>query len=83
MGKQWKQCQTFFWGAPKSLQMVIAARAVCGTCGCFQKMHGGVIAPSFGAFPHRVAFKVVCVKIYMQVKNQKLELDMEQQTGSK
>ena len=25
MEKQWKQCQTFFWGAPKSLQMVIAA----------------------------------------------------------
>ena len=25
MGKQWKQCQTLFWGAPKSLQMVIAA----------------------------------------------------------
>ena len=25
MGKQWKQCQTFFGGAPKSLQMVIAA----------------------------------------------------------
>ena len=24
-GEQWKQCQTFFWGAPKSLQMVIAA----------------------------------------------------------
>ena len=23
--KEWKQCQTFFWGAPKSLQMVIAA----------------------------------------------------------
>ena len=23
--KQWKQCQTLFWGAPKSLQMVIAA----------------------------------------------------------
>ena len=21
----WKQCQTLFWGAPKSLQMVIAA----------------------------------------------------------
>ena len=20
MGKQWKQCQTLFWGAPKSLQ---------------------------------------------------------------
>ena len=25
MGKQWKQCQTIFWGAPKSLQMVIVA----------------------------------------------------------
>ena len=23
-GKQWEQCQTLFWGAPKSLQMVIA-----------------------------------------------------------
>ena len=25
MGKQGKQCQTLFWGAPKTLQMVIAA----------------------------------------------------------
>ena len=25
MGKQWKQCQTLFWGASKSLQMVTAA----------------------------------------------------------
>ena len=25
IGKQWKQCQTLFFGAPKSLQMVIAA----------------------------------------------------------
>ena len=25
MGKQYKQCQTLFWGAPKSLKMVIAA----------------------------------------------------------
>ena len=24
-GEQWKQCQTLFWGAPKSLQMVTAA----------------------------------------------------------
>ena len=24
-GKQWKQCQALFWGAPKSLQMVITA----------------------------------------------------------
>ena len=25
MGKQWKQCQTLFFGAPKSLQMATAA----------------------------------------------------------
>ena len=25
MGKQWKQCQSLFWGAPKSLRMVTAA----------------------------------------------------------
>ena len=25
MGKQWKQWLTLFWGAPKSLQMVVAA----------------------------------------------------------
>ena len=25
MGKQWKQCQTLFFGAPKSLPMVTAA----------------------------------------------------------
>ena len=25
MGKQWKQRQTLFWGAPKSLQVVTAA----------------------------------------------------------
>ena len=25
MGKEWKQCQTLFFGAPKSLQMVTAA----------------------------------------------------------
>ena len=25
VGKQWKQCETLFWGAPKSLQMVTVA----------------------------------------------------------
>ena len=28
MGNQWKQCQTLFWGAPKSLQMVTTAMKV-------------------------------------------------------
>ena len=31
-GKQWKQCQTLFLGAPKSLQMVIAAMKLKDTC---------------------------------------------------
>ena len=29
MGKQWKQCQTLFFEAPKSLQMVTAAMKRC------------------------------------------------------
>ena len=32
MRKQWKQCQTLFLGAPKSLQMVIAAMKLKDTC---------------------------------------------------
>ena len=32
MGKQWKQCQILFWGAPKSLQMVTAAMKSKDTC---------------------------------------------------
>ena len=32
MGKQWKQWQTLFSWAPKSLQMVIAARKLKDTC---------------------------------------------------
>ena len=31
-GKQWKQCQTLFLGAPKSLQMVIAAMKLKDAC---------------------------------------------------
>ena len=31
-GKQWKQWQTLFWGAPKSLQMVIAAMKLKDAC---------------------------------------------------
>ena len=30
MGKQWKQCQTLFWGDPKSLQMMITAMKLKG-----------------------------------------------------
>ena len=31
-GEKWKQCQTLFWGTPKSLQMVIAAIKLKDTC---------------------------------------------------
>ena len=32
MGKQWKQRQTLFWGAPKSLKMVTAAMKLEDAC---------------------------------------------------
>ena len=31
-GKQWKECQTLFFWAPKSLQMVTAAMKLKDTC---------------------------------------------------
>ena len=38
MGKQWKQWQTLFWGAPKSLQMVIAAMKLKDACSLEEKL---------------------------------------------
>ena len=38
MGKQWKQCQTLFFGAPKSLQMVIAPMKLKGTYSLEEKL---------------------------------------------
>ena len=37
-GKQWKQCQTLFWGAPKSLQMVTAAMKLKDSCSLEEKL---------------------------------------------
>ena len=37
-GKQWKQCQTLFWGAPKSLQMVTAAMTLKDTYSLEEKL---------------------------------------------
>ena len=37
-GKQWKQCQTLFFGAPKSLQMVTAAMKLQDTCSLEEKL---------------------------------------------
>ena len=37
-GKQWKQCQTLFWGAPKSLQMVTAAMKLKDVCSVEEKL---------------------------------------------
>ena len=37
-GKQWKQCQTLFFGAPKSLQMVTAAMNLKDTYSLEEKL---------------------------------------------
>ena len=37
-GKQWKQWETLFWGAPKSLQMVTAAMKWKNTCFLEEKL---------------------------------------------
>ena len=38
MVKQWKQCQTLFFGAPKSLQMVIASMKLKDACSLEEKL---------------------------------------------
>ena len=37
-GKQWKQCQTLSFGAPKSLQMVTTAMKLKDTCSLEEKL---------------------------------------------
>ena len=37
-GEQWKQWQTLFWAAPKSLQMVTAAMKLKDTCSLEEKL---------------------------------------------
>ena len=37
-GKQWKQWETLFWGAPKSLQMVTAAMKLKDSCSLEEKL---------------------------------------------
>ena len=37
-GKQWKQCQTLFFWAPKSLQVVTAAMKLTDTCSLEEKL---------------------------------------------
>ena len=36
--KQWEKCQTLFWGAPKSLQMVTAAMKLKGASSLEEKL---------------------------------------------
>ena len=38
MGKQWKQWQTLFFGAPKSLPMVTATMTLKDTCSLEEKL---------------------------------------------
>ena len=37
-GKQWKQLETLFWGAPKSLQMVTASMKLKDACSLEEKL---------------------------------------------
>ena len=37
-GQTWKQCQTLFWGAPKSLQMVTEAMKLKDACSLEEKL---------------------------------------------
>ena len=37
-GKQWKQWETLFWGAPKSAQMVTAAMKLKDACSLEEKL---------------------------------------------
>ena len=37
-GKQWKPCQTLFWGAPKSLQMATSAMKLKDACSLEEKL---------------------------------------------
>ena len=53
-GKQWKQCQTLFWGAPKSLQMVIAAMKL-------KDAYSQIIPPSLS---HRVQKTVLYMCLF-------------------
>ena len=38
VGKQWKQWQTLFWGAPKALPMVTAAMKLKDACSLEEKL---------------------------------------------
>ena len=37
-GEQWKECQTLYFGAPKSLQIVAAAMKLIHTCSLEEKL---------------------------------------------
>ena len=37
-GKKWKQCDTLFWGAPKSLQMLTAVMKLKDVCSMEEKL---------------------------------------------
>ena len=52
MGKQWKQCQTLFWGAPKSLQMVTTAMKLKDAYSLEEKLWGEYQFSSIQALSH-------------------------------
>ena len=57
MGKQWKQCQTLFSGAPKSLQTVTAAMKLKGACSLEEKKVKSLSRVQLFATPWTVAYQ--------------------------
>ena len=66
-GEPWQQCQTLFWGAPKSLQMVTAAMKLKDACSMEEKLanldsilkNRGITLPTKVCLVKAVVFPVV------------------------
>ena len=59
MGKQWKQCQTLFWRAPKSLQMVTAAMKLKDAYSLEEKLSRDITLPTKVHLVKAMVFPVV------------------------
>ena len=53
MGKQWKQCQTLFFGAPESLQMMTAAMKLKDAYSGGRSQDGGGVGRGEHFLPHK------------------------------
>ena len=61
MGKQWKQCQTLFFWAPKSLEMVTAAMKIKDTCYLEEKLYFNLVLPLYVLVSNVHSYQNYCV----------------------